>query len=182
MGDPEEMGGNEEEQPKGGKGKLMIIIGVVLVLLVVMLAAAFMIFKGNQTDESVYDTEASDSGPENAVMIALPGAFTSILPPDGTDILTVEIVLLISPNEARGFTLEDAKEEFAPLSNETESSTKMPYISEAISTVLASNTRQMYISEVGLQQIRFQIQSKLNKVLQKSKVVGVIFPKPPLIQ
>ncbi|HPA45928.1 MAG TPA: flagellar basal body-associated FliL family protein [bacterium] len=180
MGDPEEASG-QEEQPKRGKGKLLIILVVVLVALGAMGAVAFTIFKGNTPDESEY-VETVETTSENTFMIPITEPFVVNLLPDGTDILSVSVILQLTPREERGSTVEKAKEELMPLSDANANTTKMPLVSEAIGKVLANKTKQEYISSVGQDQVKTEIQTALNKLLRHSKVDKVIFPKPPIVQ
>ncbi len=69
-----------------------------------------------------------------------------------------------------------------PLSDANANTTKMPLVSEAIGKVLANKTKQEYISSVGQDQVKTEIQTALNKLLRHSKVDKVIFPKPPIVQ
>ena len=181
MGDPEEAAVEGEEQPKGGKGKLFIIIGVILVALIGMGVAAFLIFKGGKDPESAYDTGPAKI-PDNSILIPFPEPFTLNIAPDATDLLNLNIILQVSPREERGYSEADVRAELAPLADDTAATTKMPLVSEAIGAILATKTKQEYISDVGKTQIKSQIQNEMNKILEKGKVQKVIFPKPPLIQ
>ncbi|MFH1744009.1 MAG: flagellar basal body-associated FliL family protein, partial [bacterium] len=73
-------------------------------------------------------------------------------------------------------------EELAPLTEETEATTKMPFVSEAIGRVLASRTKEQYVSDISLDDIRSEIQNGLNGILVKGKVQKVIFPEGAVVQ
>ncbi|HQL63394.1 MAG TPA: flagellar basal body-associated FliL family protein [bacterium] len=181
MGDPEEAS-SQEQQPKRGKNKLLIIIVIVLVALGAIGTVAFVIFKGNSSTENEY-VETADVIPENTFMVPIPDAFVVNLLPDGTDIMSVSVILMLTPREEKGSTLEDAKAELAPLTDTNSNITKLPLVSEAIGSILANKTKQEYISTIGQDQVKAEIQNKLNRdILRHSKVDKVIFPKPPIIQ
>lgn len=175
MGDPAEAA---EVVPKRGKGKLIFIVGLAMVLLATM-TGAFLYLRMGAANESEYGPAPAERGD---TFMTMPQDFTVMLP-DGVNMLSVTVTLQVSPRSERGYDKKDAKEELETLNEDNADKTKLPLVRERIGIVLASKTKQEWLTEIGQNQIKTMIANELNsKVLRKGKVEQVIFSTPPLIQ
>ncbi len=175
MGDPVEAA---EVVPKRGMGKILIIVGIGMALVAVM-TGAFLYLGVGAGRESEYGPGPAERGD---TFMTMPQDFTVMLP-DGVNMLTVAVTLQVSPRSERGYGEQDAKEELETLNEDNADKTKLPLVRETIGMVLASRTKQEWLTAIGQNQIKTMIANELNsKVLRKGKVEQVIFSTPPLIQ
>ena len=149
----------------GRKKKLIIIIGVsALVLILLLGGGAFFFLKKSHTDEEKHDPgkdvpvpsldQAASIGP----MVDISGFIVNIISADGNHYVKASLTL-----ELTNPTVKD------------EITKRMPQIRDAILLLVGNKTFEELQDLEGKKQLKAEIMSKLNGILQTGKIKAIFF-------